>query len=432
MSVEPPPETSAQAPEPKLLPQEARLRAPRSSPARYSRKAAIFLASAAAVAVAGAMVIPMLIKSRPARDPMPSAPNSTSPGGTAVAVAAMTYAATPANGGTDGSGVDCSQYPGMPTCAAKTAAAEAAAIAQPATSPKNSPAAATAANSRANTTEQGESAPRSTNVFFQGQSSGAPLPAASPRTAALPPPPPIDPKSPPSLPLPIRESVAPGEVMEQNGQREKAAFIKTSSSSDYVEAKLEKPRSPYEIKAGTFIAAALLTAIDSDLPGEVVAQVTEPVFDFATGRYLLIPQGARIIGRYDAQVAYGQTRALVVWRRLIFPNGASVDFGAMPATDASGSAGLSDRVNDHFGQLAKGVVLSTLLSMGVASAEDARARSSGAMVLNAGASGVANEASTVGSRIASRDLGRQPTLQIRQGAKVRVLLDKDLILEPYN
>lgn len=431
MSIEPPPEASPQAIEPKLHPQEARLRAPRSSPARYSRKAAIILSSATAVAVAGAMVIPMLIKSRPAGDPVTSTPNGTSPSGTAVAVAAMTYAATPANSATDGSGVDCSQYPGMPTCAAKTAAAEATATAQPATSPSNSPTAAPTAISRASNTDPGQSATRSTNVFFQGQSSSAPLTAASPRAPATPPGP-ATLTSPLSPTLPIRDSVAPGEVMEQNGQREKAAFIKASSSSDYVEAKLEKPRSPYEIKAGTFIAAALLTAIDSDLPGEVVAQVTEPVFDFATGRYLLIPQGARIIGRYDAQVAYGQTRALVVWRRLIFPNGASLDFGAMPATDASGSAGLSDRVNDHFGQLAKGVVLSTLLSMGVASAEDARARSSGAMVLNAGASGVANEASTVGSHIASRDLGRQPTLQIRQGAKVRVLLDKDLILEPYN
>jgi type IV secretion system protein VirB10 len=220
--------------------------------------------------------------------------------------------------------------------------------------------------------------------------------------------------------------------MAQNGQAEKAAFVRTAASQDYVEARLEKPRSPYEIKAGTVIPAALLTAINSDLPGEVIAQVTQPVYDHVTGRYVLIPQGARIIGRYDAQVAYGQTRALVVWHRVIFPNGASLNFGNMAATDPTGASGVADRVNDHFGQLAKGIALSTLLSMGVSSAQDAQARSSGTLVLNSGASGVANEAASVGSRIANRDLNRQPTLQIRQGAQVRVLVDKDMILEPYN
>jgi type IV secretory pathway VirB10-like protein len=221
-------------------------------------------------------------------------------------------------------------------------------------------------------------------------------------------------------------------VMAQNGQAEKAAFVRSAPSQDYVEAKLQKPRSPYEIKAGTVIPAALLTAINSDLPGEVIAQVTEPVYDHVTGRYVLIPQGARLIGRYDAQVAYGQTRALVVWRRVIFPNGNSLDFGGMAAADPTGAAGLSDRVNDHFGQLAKGIVLSTLLSMGVSSAQDAQARSSGTLVLNSGASGLANEAESVGSRLTNRDLNRQPTIEIRQGAQVRVLIDRDMILEPYN
>ena len=232
--------------------------------------------------------------------------------------------------------------------------------------------------------------------------------------------------------LGAKEGDQTADVMAQNGQAEKAAFIRAGASQDYVETRLQKPRSPYEIKAGTVISAALPTAINSDLPGEVIAQVSTPVYDHATSRFVLIPQGARLIGRYDAQVAYGQIRALIVWRRLIFPNGDSLNLGAMAATDGAGAAGLSDQVNDHFGQLAKGIVISTLLSMGLASAQDAEARSSGTLVLNAGESGLANQAQSVGSRIANRDLGRQPTLQIRQGAEVRLLVDKDLILEPYH
>ena len=128
--------------------------------------------------------------------------------------------------------------------------------------------------------------------------------------------------------------------------------------------RVEPPASPYVLQAGSVIAAALITGIRSDLPGEVTAQVTEDVYDSPTGKALLIPQGARLVGQYDAQVTFGQSRVLLVWTRLIMPNGRSVVLERQPAADAEGYAGLEDEVDNHWGMLFKAAVLSTLLSVG--------------------------------------------------------------------
>jgi type IV secretion system protein VirB10 len=221
------------------------------------------------------------------------------------------------------------------------------------------------------------------------------------------------------------------EVSIQNGQGEKRQFAAGSRADNYMTNPLREAISPWEVKAGTVIPAALVTAINSDLPGEVIAQVTEPVYDHATGRTVLIPQGSRLIGQYDSQVAYGQERALIAWNRVIMPNGSSINIGSMTGADLTGASGLHDRVNDHFAQLAKGILLSTLFSVGAASAQDAGARSSGSLVLNSAGSGVANNAQEVGQRITERDLGRQPTITVRAGWPLRVLVNKDMILQPY-
>ena len=221
------------------------------------------------------------------------------------------------------------------------------------------------------------------------------------------------------------------EVGPQNGQAAKRQFLAGAKSQDYLTNTLLAPLSPWEIKAGTLIPAALITAINSDLPGEVVAQVTRPVYDHVTGKTVLIPQGSRLIGQYDAQVAYGQDRALVAWTRIIMPNGSSINLGSMPGTDLAGASGLSDRTDGHFGQLARGIALTTLFSIGAASAQDAGNRSSGGLVVNSTANGVANQAQQVGQRITERDLGRQPTLRIRAGWLVQVLVNKDIVLAPY-
>jgi type IV secretory pathway VirB10-like protein len=160
--------------------------------------------------------------------------------------------------------------------------------------------------------------------------------------------------------------------------------------------------------------------------------VTEPVYDHATGRVVLIPQGSRLIGKYDSQIAYGQERALIAWNRIVMPDGRSINIGAMEGADLSGASGLKDQVDGHFWQLARGILLSTVFSIGASSAQDATARSSGSLVLNSAGAGLSNEAEQVGSQITSRDLNRQPTIKIRAGWPLRVLVSKDMILAPYN
>ena len=234
----------------------------------------------------------------------------------------------------------------------------------------------------------------------------------------------------PAGPPPPSETPSP-DVQPANGQGGKRQFLAGARSDDYLANPLRAPESPWEVKAGTVIPAALITALNSDLPGEVIAQVTQPVYDHVTGRVVLIPQGSRLIGQYDSQIAYGQQRALIAWTRIIMPDGRSINIGSMSGADLTGAAGLQDRVDDHWGQLARGVVLSTLFSLGAASAQDASARSSGSLVLNSAGTGVSTESQQVGEQVTSRDLNRQPTIKVRAGWPVMVLVDKDMILAPY-
>jgi type IV secretory pathway VirB10-like protein len=221
------------------------------------------------------------------------------------------------------------------------------------------------------------------------------------------------------------------DVQPANGQVGKRQFAASAKLDDDLQAGLRDPESPWEVMAGTVIPAALLTAIDSDLPGEIIAQVTEPVYDHATGRTVLIPQGSRIIGQYDSQIAYGQARALIAWNRIVMPDGRSINIGSMEGADLSGASGLRDQVDGHFGQLARGILISTIFSVGAASAQDASSRSSGSFVLNSAGSGVSAEAEQVGGQITARDLNRQPTITVRAGWPVQILVNKDMILAPY-
>ena len=191
--------------------------------------------------------------------------------------------------------------------------------------------------------------------------------------------------------------------------------------------RVEPPASPYVLQAGSVIAAALITGIRSDLPGEVTAQVTEDVYDSPTGKVLLIPQGARLVGQYDAQVTFGQSRVLLVWTRLIMPNGRSVVLERQPAADAEGYAGLEDEVDNHWGMLFKAAILSTLLSVG-SEAGTTNNENSLVQAIRQGASQSFNQ---TGEQVVGRSLNVQPTLTIRPGFPVRVLVTHDLVLEPY-
>jgi type IV secretion system protein VirB10 len=214
----------------------------------------------------------------------------------------------------------------------------------------------------------------------------------------------------------------------QNMQDRKTAFLTASTDKRTVSPdRLEAKASPYVVQAGTVIPAALITGIRSDLPGQITAQVTEAVYDSPTGKYLLIPQGARLIGQYDSSVAFGQSRILLVWTRLIMPDGTSIVLERQPGADTEGYAGLEDEVDNHWGMLFKAAVLSTLLSVG-AEAGTGSDENSLAQAIREGAS---NSISQTGQQIVQRQLNIQPTLTIRPGFPVRVIVTHDVVLAPY-
>ena len=211
-------------------------------------------------------------------------------------------------------------------------------------------------------------------------------------------------------------------------QTRKLTFLKSGPEKQvYNPHGLQTPVSAYQLMAGTVIAASLITGLNSDLPGFVIAQVTEHVYDTVTGRFLLIPQGSRLIGKYDNIVASGQERALVVWQRIILPDGSSIVIDNLPATDTGGYAGLADEVDLHTWKLLKGVALATVLGVG---SELAFGSSDSDLVkaLQQSTQGTTNRA---GQRLIERQLNVQPTIKVRPGWPLRVIVHKDILLRAY-
>lgn len=213
---------------------------------------------------------------------------------------------------------------------------------------------------------------------------------------------------------------------DQNRQEAKQDFLERDTDGIYNSHGLVSPRSPYQVMAGNIISASLVTGLNSDLPGQIIGQVTENVYDTVTGQHLLIPQGSRLMGRYDSVIAFGQSRALVVWTRLILPNGDSIQLDNLPGSDSQGFAGLKDKVDKHTWQFIKGAALSSLLSIGSELASDDGDRLTRALQ-NAGQ----DTANIAGQRIIDRNLNVQPTLKVRQGWRFNVIVSRDLILKPY-
>jgi type IV secretory pathway VirB10-like protein len=217
-------------------------------------------------------------------------------------------------------------------------------------------------------------------------------------------------------------------------QDRKSAFLAAPSNAKiYASGQLQTPASPYQVMAGTLIPAAMVTGLNSDLPGQAIATVTEPVYDTVTGRTLLIPQGSRLIGTYDAQVGYGQSRVLLVWTRLIMPDGSSIVLDRLSGADTQGYAGLSDRTNNHWGRLLAGAALSTMLGVGaeLGSQNSGLGGTGQQTVVVASSLSAEQSANQVGQQITRRDLDVQPTLTVRPGFPVRVIVNKDLVLRPY-
>lgn len=238
----------------------------------------------------------------------------------------------------------------------------------------------------------------------------------------------------PFAPLPgSADSGRADEFFAQNGQGKKSAFLNAAADEQiYADGRLQTPVSPYQVMAGTIIPAAMVTGLNSDLPGQAIATVTEPVYDTVTGNTLLIPQGSRLLGTYDAEVAYGQSRVLLVWTRLIMPDGSSIVLDRLPGTDTRGFAGLEDETDNHWGRLLAGAALSTLLGVGseFASPNRGLGDDDDTVIVATGRS-AQDSANQVGQQITRRNLNVQPTLTVRPGFPVRVIVNKDLVLRPY-
>jgi type IV secretion system protein TrbI len=214
-------------------------------------------------------------------------------------------------------------------------------------------------------------------------------------------------------------------------QAHKLSFLTSTPEKDvYNPHGLQRPVSPYQLMAGTILSASLVSGLNSDLPGFVIAQVTENVYDTVSGRYLLIPQGSRLLGKYDNVVAFGQERALVVWQRIILPDGSSILIDNLPATDTGGYAGLEDQVDIHTWKLLKGVALATVLGVGSQLAVGTSSSSDSDLV-KALQQSVQSTTNRAGQRLVERNLNVQPTITVRPGWPLRVIVHKDLVLRPY-
>jgi type IV secretion system protein TrbI len=211
-------------------------------------------------------------------------------------------------------------------------------------------------------------------------------------------------------------------------QTRKLSFLKAGPEKEiYNPHGLQKPASPYQLMAGTIIAASLVSGLNSDLPGFVIAQVPENIYDSVSGRFLLIPQGSRLVGKYDNVVAFGQERALVVWQRIIMPDGTSIVIDNLPATDTGGYAGLADQVDLHTWKLLKGIALATVLGVGSQLAFG----SSDSDLVKALQQSTQSTTNRAGQRLVERNLNVQPTITVRPGWPLRVIVHKDIVLRPY-
>jgi type IV secretion system protein VirB10 len=231
-----------------------------------------------------------------------------------------------------------------------------------------------------------------------------------------------------------------GQKPDPNGQGGKQNFLRgtggggSMTPQGYSDSLPVPQQFPYELKAGTIIPGLLITGINSDLPGNVLGQVSENVWDTATGKFVLIPKGTRILGVYDSEVSFGQRRVLLVWNRLVFPNGTTLDIAGSPGVDQAGYSGLSGRVNEHWGAMLKSALISSVF---VAGAEmvydgDSQGNSENRSPRDVAAESAAGSIIDMGAKLTDRASGIQPTITVRSGKKFGIFVQKDVVFPfPY-
>lgn len=229
--------------------------------------------------------------------------------------------------------------------------------------------------------------------------------------------------------------VYPPAHVDAAGQREKQAFLAqpgdTTGASDDLQATLHDPSSPYLVMAGTAIPAIMIGGINSDMPGMIVGQVAENVYDTATGRYLLIPQGARLIGQYDNIVAMGQTRVGVIWNRIIYPDAEFIDLGSMEGADQGGYAGFHDQVNTHFWSKIGNALLISIAGAGVQLSQPQAVNGQNYNSQQIAAAALGQQFGELGQEYARAGLSIPNTLEIRPGYRFTVMVNQDMHLRPY-
>ena len=390
------PEEQAPAPAP-VVPPDLRLRGERPRVTRLSRKVLITLGAVSALAIAGALGYALQTRNR-----------------SQMGQELLSTQSRPSAEGLAGLPKD---YTGLPRQAPPLGPPLPGDLGKPilnAGAAPNTSVSATTPDPAAQRLAQETEAARVSRLFAQTNQQPQPVGLVAPPSTAT--------QGGPTPTPPVDAGSA------QNMQDRKTAFLNAATDKRTVSPdRLEAKASPYVVQAGTVIPAALITGIRSDLPGQITAQVTEAVYDSPTGQYLLIPQGAKLIGQYDSSVAFGQSRILLVWTRIIMPDGNSIVLERQPGADTQGYAGLEDEVDNHWGMLFKAAVLSTLLSVG---AEAGTSQNENNLV-QAIRSGASNSISQTGQQIVQRQLNIQPTLTIRPGFPVRVIVTRDLVLAPY-
>jgi type IV secretion system protein TrbI len=217
---------------------------------------------------------------------------------------------------------------------------------------------------------------------------------------------------------------------DDNRQDDKTRFADKDRDTDFqLRHGVQYPRSPFTIFAGTVVPCVMTQGINSDLPGQIGCMVSQNVYDTVTGRHLLIPQGTKAIGTYDSRIAYGQSRVLVVWTRLLRPDGSWVSLEGMPGTDLSGYAGLTGPVNNHYLRLISGVVLGSIIGAGAQVGAGANNQNPSFSAL--AVQGAAQNINEAGQQITRKNLQIQPTIEVRPGSRLNIFATKDLILPPY-
>lgn len=390
-------------------PPDLRLRGDPPRVMRLSRKALAIMGTVAGVGIGGALIYALQPPSKKAAEELYSTDSRTR--AEAIASAPKDYGDVPQLGpplpGDLGRPIVSAQQRGESVTPPP--------IGGPGGSPPPTPAQSAAEMARQRAIQERDTA-RTSGVFLGGQGAGG-RGAGSPAAA-------------PGLDLPAlalgAPSGSPAGAAAPTGSARRAFLNGETDRRTASSERLTNSSSPYVLQAGSVISAALITGLRSDLPGQVTAQVTENVYDSPTGRILLVPQGSRLIADYDDQVGFGQRRVLLAWTRLILPNGRSIVLERQPAGDPAGFGGLEDKVEEHWGGLAKAAGLSTLLSFGAELATDSD--DDLVRALRQGGQTTFNQA---GQEIVRRQLNVPPTLTIRPGFPVRVLVSRDLVLEPW-